>query len=441
MSEVARRFVRFVFPTIERRGRGRLRIRFPLLSLLLPGLLAAAVLLVPGGCSTTAPVSPIPRSELNVRVRLHAAQDRVNLAWSRPPLASIAPDGQPRRLDLAPDATHVLTLTPTGWRLGNLDLGRGTLILEPSAVGSLTVNGVRHRGEYRMTPVSATQFDVVNHVNIDDYLKSVVSRELLAGWHDQAYRAQAVAARTYALYEKFAGQKLTPDRHWDLNADERSQVYGGIDSESAKSRAAVDSTAGLVAVHGPPGKQRIFKAYFSSCCGGVSQSAADAFNEPWTEPLSDQNVGDLCSASRYFTWGPIVIPKAEAQRRIARWGEVRNRPERDIALVSRIDIQATNRFGRPVRFLVTDVRGRQYSLGGEELRWALNTDAPEATRLKSSFIEIINDSDSIRIVRGRGWGHGVGMCQWCCEARARAGLRWDEIIRASYPASQIVKAY
>src|SRR4029453_17087778 len=98
----------------------------------------------------------------------------------------------------------------------------------------------------RFVPGGNGSFDVVNDVDIDGYLKSVVSKELLRHWHDEAYRAQAIVARTYALYE-VAGSEGRG--RWDLNDDVRSQVYGGITAESAKSRDAVDATAGVVLAH------------------------------------------------------------------------------------------------------------------------------------------------------------------------------------------------
>src|SRR5436305_902645 len=82
-----------------------------------------------------------------------------------------------------------------------------------------------------------------------------------------AHRPQAIVARTYALYEA-AG---TEGRgHFDLNDDVRSQVYGGIPAESSKSREAVDATAGVVLAHKTDRGYKVFKAYFSSCCGGIT---------------------------------------------------------------------------------------------------------------------------------------------------------------------------
>jgi len=113
-----------------------------------------------------------------------------------------------------------------------------------------------------------------------------------------------------------------------------------------------------------------------------------------------------------------------------------------MAYLSRIDIAAFNSAGRPVKFLVTDVRGTKFTWTGEELRWAVNTDATENTRLLSSLIQIDNNqSNVIRFTNGHGLGHGVGMCQWCAERRAELGMRYDAIVLAAYPNSKLLRAY
>ena len=107
---------------------------------------------------------------------------------------------------------------------------------------------------------------------------------------------------------------------------------------------------------------------------------------------------------------------------------------------SRIDRAAVNRYGRPVRFTVTDTNGTKYSLTGEELRWAVNTDAPKDGTLFSSFIEPADQGAQIKFT-GHGFGHGVGMCQWCAQTRALQGMRHETIVLQAYPGSQLVRAY
>ena len=290
-----------------------------------------------------------------------------------------------------------------------------------------------HRGQYRLVPSSGNRFDVINDVELDDYLKSVVSAELYANWQENTYRAQAIVARTYALYEKYSPSE---PRSWDVWGSTLSQAYGGLPAETAKSIAAVDATRGLVLASGPAGQERIFKAFFSSCCGGVSQNVTDAFpNEPYASPLVAQRIGPVCSISNRFNWGPVIITKDELTRRLKK-----RHPE--MALVQTVAIQARNAFGRPTVYSVVDAMGRRYAWNCEDFRVDANTNSTPATYFYSSFVEnVVNDSDRIRFIGGHGFGHGVGMCQWCAEARARAGVSAEDIVLISYPGAKLVRAY
>ena len=112
-----------------------------------------------------------------------------------------------------------------------------------------------------------------------------------------------------------------------------------------------------------------------------------------------------------------------------------------MAPLARIDIQHVNRWGRPVRFIVTDVKGARFSLNSEEIRWAVNTEASRDTYIYSGFFKVINDPDQVRFVEGHGHGHGVGMCQWCSQARAELGMRHEDIVLAAFQKARLVRAY
>jgi stage II sporulation protein D len=399
-------------------------------------LLLVTAVIIPWGCSARAPIMrPIPVEGRIIRVRLFQGTQGLPLAASVPPVYYSASNPAQTQLNMPANAALPLHLAPDGWRLGAAHLGNGELVIRPTRVGSLSVGGQTYRGEFRFIPLSGGRYDVVNHVDLDDYLQSVLSRELLPNWHEETYRAQAIAARTYALFERYQQREA---RYWDVYPDERSQVYGGIAAETPRSRQAVIDTAGIVLAYGPPGQERIFKAYFSSCCGGVGQSNSDAFNEPFVPPLAAKNVGSLCSIAPRFNWGPVVVGTDELTRRFRAWGESRNRAERDMARIVSI-VPSHQVYNRPVRFIVTDAHGARYSLSGEELRWAANS---QGTILFSSFIEsIVVDRDRVIFAGGHGHGHGVGMCQWCAEARARNGERHEQIVLAAYPGARLVRAY
>jgi stage II sporulation protein D len=404
-------------------------------------VLLAAV--CPSGCGNkVAPPPPEPTGPPVVRVLIRNDVDSVKLvATTQPVVRTSSPGaaaGDSRRLDVPSAKAVTVTLGPDGWKAGEVQLGKGELTIEPQGEGSVSIDGRAYRGHYRLVPATSRTFDVVNHVHIDAYLKGVLPRELYPEFGIEAYKAQAVVARTYALYEWKTSPK---DKPWDVYDSTRSQVYGGITDESEKSRLAVDETAGVVVTHGPAGQEKIFKAYFSACCGGAGQSATDAFGEPHHEALTDRYVGAQCSQAPRYAWGPVTVSKQELTRRIRKYGVNNKRAEKDVGPVERVEVARLNASGRPTHFTITDARGARYMLIGEELRWAVNTDAPPSSSLYSSYVTPVSDGSVVRFENGHGHGHGVGLCQWCAEAQAQRGVRHEKIVLSAYPGAVLRKAY
>jgi len=385
--------------------------------------------------ATLPPVAP------TVRVLLLERQSSIQLAAMQPPVITTENPPGPRRLDLPSGAPATVALASGAWSINGMPVGAGSLTIDPATDGSVTVNGHQYHGGYRLVPTTTSTFDVVNDVNVDDYLKSVLSSELPPKWLDETYKAQAVAARTYAIYCAKIGRPNDVRPWFDLFSDQRSQVYGGVAAETDRSRAAVDATLGMVVAYGPAGHEKIIKAYFSSCCGGVGQSAADAFGDPPSVPLTEHACGTLCSASPHYDWPPFVISKSELTRRLQTFGEQQNRAEKNLATVARLDIFSYNPLGRPVKFVITDIRGRRLLISGQDLRLAINADAAPGKGLLSSYCQVENDPTVIRFVNGHGSGHGVGMCQWCAERRAEMGMKYDQIVDAAYPGAIVLRAY
>ncbi len=305
----------------------------------------------------------------------------------------------------------------------------------------MTINGTPYRGRYRLVPRANDTFDLVNDLAIDDYLKSVCPVELFDHWHPTAYAAQAVTARTYALYEVGRLAASTSYRHFDLHPDQRSQMYGGMPAETAKSVNAVNLTAGKVLTYGTGKNKQIFKAYYSSCAGGVTLSAYDAFGEAPLPPLEAQYLGSLGNASPRYQWGPVEIDKAELTRRLRAWGARVGNPVQRMAPLASLQIADKNRYGRPTRFEVTDTRGNRFSLGPEEMRVGTNHDRRGGEAIYSSFFRPVNTEQTVRFVEGRGWGHGVGLCQWATQERAEKGMTWKQIVQQTFPGSEITRAY
>jgi len=398
-------------------------------------LLLVLFLALPAGCrGTRTPITDVPI----LRVRLLADASRVMMAAQQPVLVTSSGDRQPRRLSFPETPGVPVVLEANQWRIGSVLLSSGELTLQPEVDGAMTVNGAAYHGSFKLVPTPGGRFDVVNHVDVESYLQGVLARELFKDWDEEAFKAQAIVARTYALYE---ARTQGIGRHWDVWADVRSQAYGGIAAETGKANQAVEDSRGVVVAFGPPGQEKIFKAYFSACCGGAGQNPTDAFGEAFIPPLAEKHPRDLCSISTKYNWPAVAIPKAELTRRIKSWGASRNHPVQRLGNLDRIDIEYVNTFGRPVRFLLTDTSGQRFTLGSEETRWAINADRGGGPQLLSSYFKPVNRSSDIVFSEGHGHGHGVGMCQWCAQSMALQGIRAEQIVRYSYPQSVLIRAY
>ena len=407
------------------------------------------LLLLPGGCAgeKQKPPTQVQRLPL-VRVRVLQDADRVTLTASGPVLLRES-SGKVTKLAMTSGAPVVVTRLPGGgWQLvpgqpqqagaPTIEVPGGVVELFPTVDGDLAMDGTPYRGAYRLVPGEAGRFDVVNDVDVERYLMGVVSKEVLPGWHIEAFRAQAVVARTYALYEAATNPA---GRTWDLYPDERSQVYGGVNGESPKSIEAVNTTRGQVVAYGSKGKERIFRAYFSSCCGGVGQAAGDAFGGETIPPLAAKSVGPRCAESPRFEWGPIVLTKVELARRLRAYGARTSGPLAKLPGLARLEVADLNPFGRPRRFLVTDTAGVQYSLDAEAMRRAINCDAQGGVVVYSGYFTPVDAGDAVRLTDCHGWGHGVGMCQWCAQAQAQAGDDYRKIVLDAFPTAKILLAY
>jgi stage II sporulation protein D len=174
----------------------------------------------------------------------------------------------------------------------------GPLVFSPTSA-PLEVGGKRYRGTFEVT-VSQARVRVVNGVRLEQYLWGVVPDEMPDEWPAEALKAQAVVARSYALAVR---RRTGP---FDLYADVRSQVYGGIASEEAPATAAVNATAGQVLLHAG----KVATTFFFSTSGGKTANVEDVWlgSKPTPYLVSVPDPHD--SASPHHRWGPIAVPAA-----------------------------------------------------------------------------------------------------------------------------------
>ena len=315
-------------------------------------------------------------------------------------------------------------------------------VVRPAGQGAfITVDGKSYRGEVWLF-ADGEGVTAVNRLAIENYLRGVVPLEIgnRAQSERAAVEAQAVAARSYA-YTHLASQGT---RLYDMVSTVMDQVYGGVKAETPLSDAAVASTVGLVLTyHGV-----VVNAPYSSTCGGSTARASEVWprsgDEPYLVPVSDRIPGTdsyYCDISPRFRWTRTFTEaalKSTLDRYLRNYVSVpRGGPGRPRS----VKVEGHTPSGRVRTLVITTDRGR-YTLRENDIRFVLRSGSGEI--LNSTYFSLEERRDGggrgklgSLVVRGSGYGHGIGMCQWGAIGRARAGQDFREILRTYYPGTVV----
>jgi len=322
-----------------------------------------------------------------------------------------------------------------GWRIGSGQAEGRELRLRPHEGSHFRLNETTYRGWLRLLPGEGEGLEAVNHVDIEEYLAGVLAKELYRTWHIEAYRALAVAARTFALYQMAT---FGPAHEYDLGDSQASQVYGGLDGETSTSRQAVDDTRGVVLSCGEPGRERIFLAQYSACCGGRVNGAYVIRNANRIEPLMGGQECTDCSGCSRYRWPTVRVAKRDIHRALLR----RYTAAAGLGGVSRIDVATETPHGRAVWTDVIGPTGQKLRVRAEDIRLSLlYAGVPAAKGLNSMNCRLVDRGGSIEFADGRGFGHGVGLCQWGAQAKAQRGLTAEGILAFYYPGARLYRVH
>lgn len=271
---------------------------------------------------------------------------------------------------------------------------------------------------------SGGRLKIVNLVGLEPYIAAVVGGEASDLSQPEAYKAQAVAARTYTLKHS----KSHSGEGFNLCDSTHCQLYTGAAGVGARARAAAEATAGEALYYrGAPAE-----TYYHSACGGRTEDMTYVWPfeaKPYLVSVKDGPVArPYCSIAPGFRWKTkiyytgltrlarqadwIVADEEARGLRISAWGPSGRASELEIA---------TQR--RKVRVPATEF----YHGVGRRAGW---------NAVKSSMYRILNGRDYV-LLDGVGSGHGVGLCQWGAEGMARKGFKYREILRHYYPGTEI----
>lgn len=334
-----------------------------------------------------------------------------------------------------------LTVSRNG---STLALGPQANVGSPSAViaralgdGSfVTWNGKRYRGDLSISATD-TGLLVVNQLPMDSYLRGVVPLEIgnRTAAEMAAVQAQAIAARTYAY------KHLIATRAFDMYSTVQDQVYGGVDAEKPQSDEAITSTADVVVLYNG---QPITTPYHSTCGGStaaISEVWYDQPDQPYLRAVSDRIPGTshfYCDPSPRFSWTQSYDGaglRAVMEKYLAAYT---NAPKANLGKITGVRTQGKTQSGR-IAALIIQTESGSYTLKGNDIRFVLRD--PKGTILNSTFFDYTASTNGGEVsnltISGRGYGHGIGMCQWGAIGRARAGQDYRTILETYYPGTTI----
>lgn len=320
-----------------------------------------------------------------------------------------------------------VTATRRGLKIGKREFPLSRLELVPATSPAIWVNGHQYRGRMRLLRQSSATVLAVNVLPLEDYVASVVDSEMPGAFPEAARQAQAIVARTYAVYQmNLAG----PDAPLDLYASTRSQKYLGFQyrdsggrtlaGESAASRRTAEATRGRVCTY----RGKVFCTYYCAVCGGNTVRGSDVFADA-APPLTPVKC-DWCREARLYRW-TVDVPKRDAQSDLA--GLLR-RAGGATGTLRTVSLVRANPAGSLPEFDLKTERG-SVRVSGADLRQALSDRGLYSPRFT------IEDKGRTFAISGRGHGHGVGLCQWGARGLALAGKNCDQILQYYYPGSKI----
>jgi stage II sporulation protein D len=278
----------------------------------------------------------------------------------------------------------------------------------------LEMNGRSYRGLIEVRRRENGLLLAVNELDIEDYLRGVVASEIPHAWELEALKAQAVASRTFALYQK----RTAGSRPYHIVATVEGQVYDGRRGERQAADRAVQETAGEVLTYGG----EVIPAFYHSSCGGQTESAFELWglDVPYL-----QGVDCECQRiSQYGEWERRFSPAQIA----AALGKIGYR----LDSLSEATIAGITPAGR-VKQVVFRYPGGAASIPAEKFRSAVGT-----TSIPSVFFDLELSGGEI-VISGRGMGHGVGLCQWGAQEMALRGQDYRSILEHYYPGTRLKK--
>ena len=300
-----------------------------------------------------------------------------------------------------------------GILLGHTRTKANKLFIRPYHPESISINGRVFRGDIQLIK-NNKKLSVVNHIELEDYVKGISIREISHYWPVDSLKAEVIVFRTFAIYKS----QENAQKDFDLTSDIYSQGYGGRFAERYRINKAVDETRDMVLTY----KGKILPAFYHATCGGHTEDVSLLWKIDMP-PLKGVPCG-FCRESPHYKWHNVLSVK-EIKDSLVRGG-LKIGDIKDI-VISGKDI--SERISE-LKIVTAD---KDAKLPGKDFRSMLG---PNTIKSLNFQVKII-DGDAV--FEGIGWGHGVGLCQWGGYFMAKQGYSYKQILEYYYPGAAITR--
>jgi stage II sporulation protein D len=282
------------------------------------------------------------------------------------------------------------------------------LLVEPVGGGWVRLEGRPYRGVLRLHRGPSSRLVTVNVLPLEEYVRGVMRAEVAPDWPIEALKAQAVLARTYALYAALTSGQAP----YDLTATTASQMYAGAWGEDGRSDEAVLSTRGVVLTH----EGMVIPAFYHSASGGMTEDAVEVWEKryPFIVGVPDP----FSAGSPHHLWEE-TLPEETVRRVLAAGGHA-------LGVIRSIETAGRTRSGRIQRLLVRHASG-MLTLEAKAFRQLVGAEV-----LRSTNFTVVPNGAEFTFV-GKGWGHGVGLSQWGAKGMAELAFGYEDILGYYYP--------
>lgn len=274
------------------------------------------------------------------------------------------------------------------------------------------LNGIDYYGSLMFIPYGDKMI-VVNNLNIEDYVKGVLPHEMSPEWPIEALKAQAVAARTYAMFHILKNNGTLP---FDVDNTTKYQVYNGKEKINWNVDQAVSRTKYEIATY----NGKVIATYFSSICGGHTDSAQNVFGVP--VPYLEGVSCPYCNA-QIKPWTNALSYK-ELNKDLSPL-------EIEVNDSSKFDVTLDPKTGKAINIIISD-SSNKVDINSRDFRSTLTPS------IVPSLNFMIKKVDNGIVITGKGSGHGVGMCQWGAYGMAQVKKEYKDILNFYYDGISIV---